>query len=168
MLINSLAPDFSLSDTSGRIHTLLEYRGYIVVVNFWSAECPWSERADAHLLQVVERMAGRVVLLPISSNLNETAELKRAAILSRGIDFVLQDENCAVADAYAAQTTPHVYLIDGAGMLRYQGAVDDVTFRKRSPERFYVGEALSALLDGCLPDLQEVQPYGCTIVRFVS
>jgi peroxiredoxin len=167
MPINTLAPDFSLSDTSGRYHTLLDYRGQIVVVNFWSAECPWSERADAHLLQVVRHMAGRVVVLPISSNLNETDELTREAIQSRGLDFVLQDENCAVADAYAAQTTPHVFVIDGTGVVRYQGAVDDVTFRKRNPERFYVMEALSALDDGHLPDVQETQPYGCTIVRFV-
>jgi peroxiredoxin len=167
MLINSSAPDFSLSETSGSIHRLGDYPGRIVVVNFWSAECPWSERADAHLLELTKRLAGQAVLLPVASNLNETAGMITRAARARGLDFVLQDRDCSLADTYAAQTTPHVFVIDGAGVLRYQGAVDDVTFRKRNPQRFYIAEALSAIADGRLPEVQETPPYGCAIVRHI-
>jgi peroxiredoxin len=167
MLINSLLPDFSLSETSGRIHRLVDYHDQLVVLNFWSAECPWSERADAHLLAVTKRLAGQVMVLPVASNLNETVEMINQAIHLRGIDFVLQDVGCKLADVYGAQTTPHAFVIDGAGVLRYQGAVDDVTFRKRNPERFYVEEALLALADDRLPAVQETNPYGCSIVRHI-
>lgn len=89
------------------------------------------------------------------------------AMAERGIDFVLQDLDCKVANDYAAQTTPHAFVIDAGGVLRYQGAVDDVTFRKRNPERFYVADALLALLDGRLPDVQETPAYGCSIIRHI-
>jgi len=165
MLMNLLAPDFSLPDTTGHIHHLADYLGQLVVVNFWSAECPWSERADAHLLAIAASPGEQIVVLPIASNLNETAGVIDQARQRRGMDFVLQDLNCRVADVYAAQTTPHAFVIDRSGVLRYQGAVDDVTFRKRNPERFYVQEALSALMQGKLPAVPETPAYGCTIVR---
>ena len=44
-----LAPDFTLPDLDGAPHALSNYRGQVVIVNFWSAECPWAERADSLL-----------------------------------------------------------------------------------------------------------------------
>jgi hypothetical protein len=70
-----------------------------------------------------------------------------------------------VADLYQALTTPHVFVIDRDGILRYAGAVDDVSFRQRRPTRFYLDEAVEALLDGQLPAVAETPAYGCTIVR---
>ena len=165
MQINLPAPELSLPDQFGRPRWLAACRGRIAVVNFWSAECPWSERADRHLLEVASQHPGQVVYLPVASNFNETSELITRAIQYRGLDFVLIDENARLADAWGAQTTPHAFVIDAAGSLRYQGAVDDVTFRKRVPEQFYVQEAIEALLAGHLPDIQETRPYGCAIVR---
>jgi hypothetical protein len=71
-----------------------------------------------------------------------------------------------VAGRYGAQTTPHAFLIDRQGILRYRGAVDNVSFRERKPTRFYLQEAVEALLAGQLPEVTEVQPFGCTIVRY--
>jgi len=55
--------------------------------------------------------------------------------------------------------------VDVAGILRYQGALDDVTFRQREPNRFYVKEVVDALLAGRLPEVASAPAYGCTIVR---
>jgi peroxiredoxin len=165
--INQSVPDFSLPDQQGKAHPFRAYRGKIVVVNFWSAECPWSERADGHLMAVLKNFPDKVVILPVASNRNETSELIVGAIHQRGLDFVLVDAGCELADAWGAQTTPHAFVIDREGILRYMGAVDDVTFRKRNPEKFYVEEALKALLAGHLPEIQVTQPYGCTIVRSI-
>jgi len=167
LLINEPAPDFALPDQNGQIHRLSDYRGKIVIVNFWSAECPWSERADKSLLSLVECFPAQVIMLPIASNQNESDELINEVIRQRSIDFVLWDAGCRVADEWQAQTTPHAFVIDSAGTLRYRGAVDDVTFRKRTPERFYVKEAVDALLNNHVPELQEVLPYGCVIVRMI-
>jgi peroxiredoxin len=165
--INAPVPDFALPDLHGNIHRLSDYRSKIVIVNFWSAECPWSQRADENLAAACSLFPEQVVILPIASNANESDEMINEAIQSRGIRFVLRDEGCGLADFWQAQTTPHVFVIDQSGILRYRGAVDDVTFRQRSPKHSYLETALAALLAGRLPDPQEVLPYGCTIVRSI-
>jgi hypothetical protein len=83
----------------------------------------------------------------------------------RGLPLVLQDSGGQVAELYEAQTTPHAFVLDQAGILRYRGAVDDVTFRHRTASRWYVEEAVKALLERRLPEVQEAPPYGCTLVR---
>ena len=72
-----------------------------------------------------------------------------------------------VAGRYGAQTTPHAFLIDRQGILRYRGAVDDVAFRQRVATKFYLIDAVKAILAGHLPEVTQVQPFGCTIVRYV-
>jgi thiol-disulfide isomerase/thioredoxin len=165
--INQPVPDFSLPDQNGQVHRLSDYRGKIVIVNFWSAECPWSERADQSLLALSNRFSGQVVILPIASNVNESDEMIDHAIRQRGIGFVLRDAGGGLEDLWQAQTTPHAFVIDQSGLLRYRGAVDDVTFRKRIPARFYIAEVVEALMSGRLPDVQETPAYGCTIVRIL-
>jgi peroxiredoxin len=165
MLINSPAPDFSLPDNRGQMHQLSAYRGMIVVVNFWSAECPWSERADRQLAAVMDQFPGQALTLPVDSNINETSEIIAPIIQQRGLGFILIDHGCALANAWDAQTTPHAFIVDQTGILRYQGAIDDVTFRKPSPERFYVLEAVTAIITGHLPEPAETPAYGCAIVR---
>jgi len=159
------APDFTLSDLEGVSHSLSNYRGRIVLVNFWSAECPWSERADNQFKSWLPEWGTRVILLTIASNVNESGQQVREVSHQRGIAPVLLDSACKVADAWGAQTTPHAFVVDEAGLLRYQGAVDDVTFRQRTPRRYYVREAVEALLAGRLPEVASSPAYGCTIVR---
>jgi hypothetical protein len=87
------------------------------------------------------------------------------AARARRLPTVLIDADHVVADLYKAITTPHVFLVDREGLLRYRGAVDDVTFRQRKATRFFLEEAVEALLENRLPAVQETPPYGCTIVR---
>lgn len=87
------------------------------------------------------------------------------AAKARRLPTVLIDAQQTVADLYDAQTTPHVFVIDRDGILRYRGAVDDVTFRQRKPTRFFLDEAVDALLNGHLPALAETPAYGCAIIR---
>lgn len=165
MQINQPAPDFDLPDLQGKFHKLSDHRGRIVIVNFWSAECPHSERADGLILDRLERWGGKVELLSIASNRNESARGVEEASRNRNLPGVLRDADHVVADLYEAVTTPHVFLIDGDGILRYRGAVDDVTFRQRTATRFFLEEAVEALLEGRLPALTETRAYGCAIVR---
>ena len=81
--------------------------------------------------------ADDVVMLSIASNRNENIEALKVAAHARRLPTVLIDAQCFVADLFQAQTTPHVYVVDRDGVLRYRGAVDDVTFRKRTPSRFF-------------------------------
>ena len=164
--IGEPAPSFELPDLDGVPHRLEAYRGRIVVLNFWSAECPWSERADRALQPLLEGWGSRVALLTIASNANEPLELLRHTAETRGLLRVLHDAHQEAADRYGAQTTPHLFVVDAHGLLRYQGAFDDVTFRRRTPTRNYLEEAVEALLPGRAPDPAQTPPYGCTIVRY--
>jgi peroxiredoxin len=164
--VNEIAPLFTLPDLHGQEHSLADWRGKIVLLNFWSAECPWSARADEELLAAQAGWEERVVLVTLASNANEPADLVRQVAAQRGLPLVLVDAEQRAADLYGAETTPHVFVIGPEGVLRYQGAVNDMTFRKRTPEQFYAKDAVQALLEGRLPDPAQTNPYGCTIVRF--
>ncbi len=163
---NQPAPDFALPDLDGNTHRLSDYRGHIVIINFWSAECPHAARTDEALRPWLEAWGGEVILLPIAANANEPPEMLRRVAEARGLPFVLHDEQRKVADLYGALTTPHVFLVDREGILRYQGAFDDVTFRQPQPKRLYIKEAVEALLTGRLPEVDSTPAYGCTIVRY--
>lgn len=163
--LGSPVPDFELPDLDGRLHRLSDHRGRIVIVNFWSCECPHSERADKAIMAMLEQRRGDVVALSVASNRNENAEALKKAAEARRLPMVLRDADCRVADLFGAETTPHVFVVDREGILRYRGAVDDVTFRQRTPTRFFLNEAVEALLEGRLPALTESPPYGCAIVR---
>ena len=163
MQINEPAPDFELPDLNGEPHRLSDYRGKIVIVNFWSCECPHSERTDQMLTALQQRKD--VAMLFIASNRSESIQCVEEAAKTRRLPIVLMDAEQSVADLYDAQATPHVFVIDRDGILRYRGAVDDVTFRQRKPTRFFLDEAVGALLNGHLPALTETPAYGCAIVR---
>ncbi len=164
--LNQPAPEFTLPDLDERIHMLSDYRGQIVIVNFWSAECPHSERFDADISTRFPEWGENVVLLSVASNANEPDEMLTAAARRRKVPVLLRDADQTVADRYEAQTTPHVFVIDRKGILRYRGAVDDVAFRQRVATKFYLKDAVEALLAERYPEITEVQPFGCTIVRY--
>ena len=108
---------------------------------------------------------GDVVLLSVAANRSESVRDVEKVGRTRRLPTVLIDAEHSVADLYEAVTTPHAFVIDREGILRYRGAVDDVTFRQRKATRFYLEEAVEALLEDRLPELTETPPYGCTIVR---
>lgn len=160
------APDFAVPDLDGKIHRLSEQRGKIVVLNFWSANCPWSQVGD-EILAGIELLKGRDVRLwSIAANVDETLEQKRVVAAERDLPLVLRDSDQSVVDQYEAVTTPHVFVIDPDGVLRYKGAIDDTTFRQRTPSKNYLQDALGALLVGRQPEIAETPTYGCAIVRY--
>jgi thiol-disulfide isomerase/thioredoxin len=164
--LGKLSPDFTLNDLAGNPHRLHTYQGRVVILNFWSAECPFVERVDRLLLPLMTNWGERVALLPIASNANEPLDLLARIAVQRGIPTVLHDPAQRVADLYRAVTTPHFFVLDSRGILRYEGAFDDVTFRQRTPTRDYLRQAIEALLSGSLPDPVQTSPYGCALVRF--
>jgi peroxiredoxin len=161
-----MAPLFSLPGLDGVSYSLVEQRGHVVVLNFWSAECPHAERVDRELAAVSPGWGERVALWTIAANANEPVPLLRQVGARRGIAPLLHDAAGEVADLYGAQTTPHFFVVDVGGILRYQGAFDDVTFRQRTPSRFYLRQAVEAVLSGRRPEPEQTAPYGCAIVRF--
>ena len=163
---NQPAPDFSLPDLKGNPHNLSETRGRVVVLNFWSAECPWAKRADEALAGYRKIWREEVGLLSVASNANEPPELLSRVATERGLPVVLHDADQRVADLFGAQTTPHLFVLDPAGILRYQGTLDDVSFRQREATQAYLKAAVEAVLADRTPDPGQTLPYGCSLVRY--
>ncbi len=164
--IGETVPDLSLPDLVGRPHRLSHFRRRVVVVNFWSAECPHAARVDEEIHKLCCEWGDQVVWVSIASNANESLDLLRSVAAERALPLVLLDRNHQAADAFGAITTPHLFVVDAEGILRYQGAFDDVTFRQKTPTRIYLAEAVAAVLAGRTPDPAQTPPYGCSIVRY--
>jgi peroxiredoxin len=159
------APDFTLPDLEGNLVSLSSFRPCLVIINFWSAECPWSERVDILLSALCDEQRDKVAWCTIASNAHETLVEIKSTASERHLPIILLDAEQKVADQYGAITTPHCYLVDGKGYLVYQGAFDDVTFRQQTPTQFYLHQAVEALVAGEQPKISETPPYGCTIVH---
>src|SRR5512143_2559031 len=108
MQLNQPASEFELPDLQGVPHRLSDARGRIVIANFWSAECPHSERTDRYLVSLLEQWGGEVVMLSVAANRNESAPRLAETAKARDLPKVLIDAEHAVADLYEALTTPHV------------------------------------------------------------
>jgi peroxiredoxin len=162
------APDFELPDLEGNLYRRSSLVGRILVINFWSADCPHSVRADKRLLELKSQWGDRVAVWSVASNRNERVVDLAQAAAERAVKPLLLDPDQAVFDLYGAQATPHMFLIDAAGIVRYAGAPDDVTFGRPQPTRSYVGAAVAALLAGGGPPLTESPAYGCAIVRMAG
>ncbi|MEM1418510.1 MAG: redoxin domain-containing protein [Myxococcota bacterium] len=162
------APDFTLTDHAGAEHHLADYRGKIVVLEWTSPECPFVRRHYGNETDMVHTYRGLqgddVVWLAVDSSHFNTAEASAAWREQHGIPYpILQDRDGAVGRLYAARTTPHMYVIDAGGVLRYQGAIDsDPRGREDAPTN-YVSEAVGALQAGRPVPRAQTEPYGCTV-----
>jgi peroxiredoxin len=169
-LINRLAPDFILPTLGGGRLALSDLRGQVVVLNFWSAECPWSRRADVVLVYRHMSWSRKGVrIIGVVSNANESdIEVKHEAETRRVTYPLVLDAEQKVADLYRAEMTPHFFLIDRQGMIRYTGALDDADYVHRRSKVIYLDQAVNAVLENKAPSPPTTPPYGCAIVRVVA
>jgi hypothetical protein len=108
------------------------------------------------------------VILAIASNADESREEIQREARVRQVQTVLLDSGTRVADLYGADLTPLFFLSDRRGILRYRGALDDVTFRQRVPRVNYIEAAIASVHEGRNPDPGETPGFGCTLVRFAG
>jgi len=170
------APDFTLTDTRGRQHSLSQYRGQTVVLEWLNYECPYVrkhyEGGNMQALQSRYTDRGVVWLSIVSSAPGEqghfsNAEMNRRTRVHGGHQTaVLMDPSGTVGRAYGARTTPQMVVITPGGEIAYNGAIDD----RPSPNpstlrgaRSYISEAVDAVLASRTPAVTRTQPYGCSV-----
>ena len=166
-------PVLALIDLDGKSHTLKEYLGKTVVLDFWSIECPVSKGYEARFKEIYADYSKKnVVFLMVDANVGEVGGADFAAIKKyvkdQSIPYpVMADKKNVVADRFSAQTTPHVFILDDKGKLRYAGGVDnDPDIKKDSKTvKSFVREALDALLAGKEPPQTTAKNNGCSIKR---
>src|SRR5581483_2411481 len=123
LTIGQSAPDFSLPDLRGQAHTLREQRGKITVIAFLSVQCPISNAYNERIRALAEDYAKQgVTFLAINSSAPETVADIKAHALQHNFAFpILKDAGNKVADAYGAERTPEIFVVDAQGVLRYHG-----------------------------------------------
>ena len=170
------APSFSLVDTNGQQHTLGDFKGKVVVLEWFNHDCPFVKKHydSGNMPALQSRYTGKdVVWLSINSaapgkqgnyppeKANALSKEKKSAAT-----YVLLDPEGTVGRAYGAKTTPHMYVIDGGGTLRYEGAIDSVASTEQSDipsATNYVAAAVDAVLAGKAVDPSVTQAYGCAV-----
>jgi thiol-disulfide isomerase/thioredoxin len=166
LLIGTAAPEFELKDLSGQPHPLKSYRGKLTIITFLSARCPISNAYKDRVKAVAEDYAKQgVALLGINASADEPLDEVRAHAEQNGFNFtILKDDGNVVADAYAAERTPKVYVIDAEGVLRYQGRIDN-SHNPRLVKQNDLRAALDELLAGKPVSAASTQAMGCILKR---
>lgn len=168
--IGSPAPDFSLPGVDGKIHSLATLStGPLLVLNFTCNHCPYAQAYEDRFMALAIEFSPRGVAFAainpndaISYPDDSFAKMKERAA-ARGFNFpYLCDESQAVARAYGAVCTPHLFVV-GRGTIAYEGRLDDSWKDPSSAKAHDLRDALSALLAGKPALRPRTNPMGCSI-----
>lgn len=170
------APAFTLTDTKGTTHSLSDFAGKTVVLEWFNHECPFVKKhygAGNMQAQQNAATADGVVWLTVNSSApgkqgHVNAEQANAVLgewKATPTAFLL-DHDGKVGQAYGAKTTPHLFVIDGDGVLRYNGAIDSNPSADPADipgATQYVSAALGDLAANRPVARGTTQPYGCSV-----
>lgn len=170
------APAFTLKDASGDAHSLSDYQGKYVVLEWVNFGCPFVKKhygsGNMQKLQKQFTDKGVVWLTICSSGSGNQGHFEGDVLTKKLADqnvahtAYLADADGKVGRAYGARTTPHLFVVGPEGKLIYQGAIDD----NRSPNpdvipesKNYVAEALGSAMNGDDVAQSTTKPYGCGV-----
>ena len=164
------APAFALpvAGSSGSVTLADEIsRHPVTVVMFISTRCPVSNAYDGRMEDLEKAYGSRGVrFIGINSNVNEPVDEVASHARDHGFTFsVVKDAGNRIADAYGAQHTPEIFVVDSAGLVRYHGRIDenrDDPGGVKSPD---LKNALDALLAGRPVPAPSTKAFGCSIKR---
>jgi len=170
------APNFSLPDAKGKTHSLADYKGKTVVLEWFNHECPFVKKhyGSDNMQKLQKEYAGKnVVWLTINSSapgkeghLTPESANKIAGDWKMDSTTLLLDADGKAGQSYGAKNTPHMFVINKDGKVVYQGAIDS----KPSPNPSdipsstnYVKAALDETLAGKPVSNASTKPYGCSV-----
>ena len=163
------APNFTLNSFDGKTIRLSDYKGKIVVLEWFNYECPFVLRhygSQPMMIGLAIKYRDKnVVWLAINSTSHATPQANLEFAQKRKLPYpILDDRLGTVGRAYGAMTTPHMYVINTKGGIAYQGAIDNnETGRKTQGVINYVDKALAELTAGKQVSKTDTMPYGCTV-----
>jgi hypothetical protein len=174
--VGEAAPGFTLTDSNGIPRALSDFAGKTVVLEWTNHQCPFVvKHYGAANIPSQQRAAVKdaVVWLVINSSAagkqghvdGPTANQIQADWKAAQTHYLF-DSDGQVGRMYAAKTTPHLYVIDPKGVLRYNGAIDSIPSADRgdiAQATQYVPQVLSELAAGKPVSVRTSQPYGCSI-----
>jgi hypothetical protein len=171
------APDFTLTDINGNTHSLAEYKGKIVVLEWVNPECPFVQKhynKTGNIPRLQKTYTGEGV---IWLSINSAAPGKQGDYAPAQVKAWLQqvgadptgyfrDPSGTVGHLYGARNTPHIFIINRDGTLVYAGGIDSIA--SADPEDIaratnYVTAAMSDLVAGRPVAHANTRPYGCSV-----
>ncbi len=164
------APAFTAMDQHGNPVSLSDFAGSPTVIEFFNDQCPFVVKF--YKPGVMQKMAADYAAKGVqwvaidSSHFTSTDE--NASIAKEwGIDRAILDDSAGdIGHTYGAKTTPHMYVVDAEGVLRYAGAIDSKASTDSDDiegATNYVAEALDAILAGEEVETKTTKPYGCGV-----
>lgn len=170
------APAFTLKDTAGKEHSLSDFAGKTVVLEWTNADCPFVKKfyANGDMQKMQGQLTGDdVIWLQIVSSApgkqgHVTAEQGEKLRQDQGVKSTakLLDPDGTVGKAYGAKTTPHMFVIDKEGVVVYQGAIDDKASTNSADvagANNYVLTAFEEIKAGKPVSNGTTKPYGCSV-----
>jgi peroxiredoxin len=174
--VGSNAPDFSLPDAAGKTHSLSQYKGKYVVLEWFNPECPFVKKhyGGGNMQKLQQEYTGKgVVWLTIDSNaagtegsLSPEQAEKVAKAWNTHQTALLLDPDGKAGRAYGSKNTPNMVIINPDGKIVYQGAIDS----KATPNPAdipsstnYVKAALDESMSGKPVSNSTTKPYGCSV-----
>jgi peroxiredoxin len=174
--VGAPAPDFELPDLDGKSVKLSSFRGKTVVLEWFNPGCPFvkASHTKGSLVDTATKATKQgVVWLAVNSGApgkqGHGVEANREGQQRFGLSHpILLDESGQVGRAYGAAHTPHMYVIDPAGVLVYRGAIDNSPDAEGEsptdgPLVNYVTAALADLSAGRPVAKPETEAYGCSV-----
>ena len=176
-VVGQPAPVFTAVDTKGVSHSLSDFAGKTVVLEWTNHLCPFVVKhyegsSNIPAQQKAAAEDGIVWLSVISSAPGKQGHLAAADADAKAAErgaapaAILIDESGDMGRLYDAKTTPHMFVIDGDGVLRYQGAIDSVKSTRAADIEGadqYVEMALAAIAEGRAVDPDTTVQYGCSV-----
>ncbi|HXM73638.1 MAG TPA: thioredoxin family protein [Chthoniobacterales bacterium] len=174
--VGSAAPDFSLTDAKGQTHSLAQYKGKYVVLEWFNPECPFVKKhyGPGNMQKLQEEYTSKgVVWLSIDSSAPgkegsltaEQAQKTMSEWKTKQTALLLDPEGKA-GRAYGAKNTPDMIVINPEGKIVYEGAIDS----KATPNPAdiptstnYVKVALDESMAGKPVSNSTTKPYGCSV-----
>jgi peroxiredoxin len=181
--LGSPAPAFTLVDTEGKTHKLQDYKGKMVVLEWFNPDCPFVKYAHSQgeLQEMAQQLTGDdLVWLSINSNApgKQGHGVERNKTARRDYSMpnpVLLDETGNIGKAYGAEKTPTMFVVDAKGILVYRGGIDNAPMGEVDPARprpngmsagdlvNYVKAALDDMEHSGAIALPDTPAYGCTV-----
>ena len=174
--IGSAAPEFSLPDAKGKTHSLSQYKGKYVVLEWFNPECPFLKKhyGGSNMQNLQKEFTSKgVAWLTVDSiapgtegYLSPEQAEKVTSSWKTHQTALLLDTDGKVGRAYGAKNTPNMVIINPEGKIVYQGAIDS----KATPNAAdipsstnYVKAALEESLAGKPVSNPQTKPYGCSV-----
>ena len=174
--IGQPAPDFTLQGSDGKTHSLADYKGKFVVLEWTNPNCPFVHKFyDSDTMQQLQKTetAKGVVWLRINSSAEGKPDYQTPADLAAyekenhvAATASLIDPSGQVGHLYGARTTPHMFVIDPKGVLIYAGGIDNTPSADPATiatAKNYVTAALDEAMAGEPVTTPTARPYGCSV-----